>query len=76
MPKAKPEPIMASQICARVTVAQKAVCILERMADLEGRHRQRNMGLILERIAALFERDPQKLVDLGLLTQMAATAAA
>lgn len=65
----------AGKIHARLVVDQKATLILERMADMEGRDKQRNLGIILERVARAFESDPDKLVELGIITSHVASAA-
>lgn len=69
------EDMSTSKVHARLVVDKKATLILERMADLEGREKQRNLGVILERIAAAFERSPEQLVALGIITQHVAAVA-
>lgn len=52
----------------RVFVDREAIARINRIARDEGRSQQRQVGLLLERIAKLHEHSPEKLAELGLIS--------
>lgn len=60
---------------ARVYITRESDARLGRIADIEGRTKQRQMGIWLERLAALTadEESKGKLQELGLLSPIALT---
>jgi hypothetical protein len=64
----KPEPPMArDHIYVRAVVDKRTASILERLAKSEGRSAQMQSGIILRRIATLLEKNPGKLLPLGIV---------
>ena len=61
---------------ARIYITKEADAGLARMSGIEGRTKARQMGILLERLNQLFRDDPHKLEEIGLLSPMAAAAAA
>ena len=58
---------------ARVEIGKRADLTIGRMADAEGRSKQRQYGIVLERVAQLFEKDPSKLAEIGIISPLAAS---
>lgn len=77
MPKRRQEDPMKSNLqFVRIFMDREAIARLNRLAEIEGRSQQRQVGMMLERIAQLYREQPQKLVEIGLLSPMAIPSAA
>jgi hypothetical protein len=77
MPKPKSEAEMRTKQFTRVTfLDREAAAVLNKISELEGRSGTREYGMLLERLARIYKSDPEKLLDLGLISQHAMPARA
>lgn len=73
---AKKGPDMSrDQVSIRSLLDKKSLNTINEWADLEGRSQQMHTGVLLRRLAALFNDHPDKLEEIGLLTPHLRTAA-
>ncbi len=74
----KEEHVKSNRMLVRIYIDREANARLGRIAAVEERTQQRQMGRMLERLSAIYQECPQKLIDLGILSpgQFSQSAAA
>jgi hypothetical protein len=73
MAKAKDEKAMKNNLqFTRIFADRGAIHTIQKLADAEGRSMQRQIGILLERIAEVSKTDPDSLVKLGFISPFVA----
>lgn len=67
-------PMKGKLALTKASVDEATSSTLEHWAELEGRSVQAHNGVLLRRIASLYQTDRQKLISLGLMTPLALDA--